>query len=92
MRLTDRTALYRSARHLTRGTTPTMRELLRDLAVPRAYLHPAADGPLPGADALAAAAVSVVPMPDSGHTITLDNPEAFARATASALTTERHAV
>lgn len=31
------------------------------------------------------AGVSVVPVPDCGHTLMLDNPEAFASATASAL-------
>ncbi|MFF4953419.1 alpha/beta fold hydrolase [Streptomyces chattanoogensis] len=86
MRLAGREALHRSAVHLTRGTVPTMRELLLDLKIPRTYLLPETDGPLPGADALAKAGVTVVPIPDCGHNIMLDNPEAFARATAIALT------
>ncbi|MER5890305.1 alpha/beta hydrolase [Streptomyces sp. NPDC001941] len=86
MRLAGREALHRSAVHLTRATTPTMRELLLELDVPRTYLLPEADGPLPGADALTAAGVAVVPVPDCGHNIMLDNPEGFARATAAALT------
>ncbi|MER7955752.1 alpha/beta hydrolase [Streptomyces sp. NPDC096030] len=86
MRLAGREALHRSAVHLTRGTVPTMRELLLDLKIPRAYLLPEADGPFPGADALTAAGVSVVAIPDCGHNIMLDNPEAFASATAAALT------
>ncbi|MBB4715460.1 alpha/beta fold hydrolase [Streptomyces luteogriseus] len=86
MRLAGREALHRSAFHLTRGTTPTMRELLLDLRIPRTFLLPAADGPLPGADALTEAGVSVVPIPDCGHNIMLDNPETFVRATAAALT------
>ncbi|MFE1774201.1 alpha/beta fold hydrolase [Streptomyces sp. NPDC059008] len=85
MRLAGREALHRSAVHLTRGTVPTMRELLLDLEIPRAYLLPEADGPLSGADALAEAGVAVVPIPDCGHNIMLDNPQAFARATAAAL-------
>jgi pimeloyl-ACP methyl ester carboxylesterase len=85
MRLAGREALHRSAVHLVRGTVPTMRELLLDLRIPRAYLLPEADGPLPGADALAEAGVAVVPIPDCGHNIMLDNPHAFARATATAL-------
>ncbi|MFE0191618.1 alpha/beta fold hydrolase [Streptomyces sp. NPDC058989] len=85
MRLAGREALHRSAVHLTRGTVPTMRELLLDLEIPRAYLLPEADGPLPGAEALAEAGVAVVPIPDCGHNIMLDNPQAFARATAAAL-------
>jgi pimeloyl-ACP methyl ester carboxylesterase len=85
MRLAGREALHRSATHLTRGTVPTMRELLVDLKIPRTYLLPQADGPLPGTGALTAAGVAVVPIPDCGHNIMLDNPEDFARATAAAL-------
>ncbi|WP_053633815.1 MULTISPECIES: alpha/beta fold hydrolase [unclassified Streptomyces] len=85
MRLAGRTALYRSAVHLAAGTDPTMRELLLELKIPRAFLLPEADGPLPGADALRAAGVTVVSVPDCGHNIMLDNPQAFAEATAAAL-------
>ncbi|MFI9586413.1 alpha/beta fold hydrolase [Streptomyces sp. NPDC052236] len=85
MRLAGRDALHRSAIHLTRGTVPTMRELLLDLKIPRTYLLPETDGPLPGTDALTEAGVSVVAIPDCGHNIMLDNPEAFARASAAAL-------
>ncbi|GAA1965911.1 alpha/beta fold hydrolase [Kitasatospora viridis] len=85
MRLAGRAALHRTAVHLARGTTPTMRELLLDLPVPRHYLRPAADGPLPGEPELLAAGVAVVPVPDCGHNIMLDNPQAFAEATARAL-------
>ncbi|POX48869.1 alpha/beta fold hydrolase [Streptomyces sp. Ru72] len=85
MRLAGREALHRSATHLIRGTVPTMRELLLDLKIPRTYLLPEADGPLPGTDALTDAGVSVVPIPDCGHNIMLDNPQAFVQATAAAL-------
>ncbi|WP_329328929.1 alpha/beta hydrolase [Streptomyces luteogriseus] len=86
MRLAGREALHRSAFHLTRGSTPTMRELLLELKIPRTFMLPESDGPLPGADALTEAGVSVVAVPDCGHNIMLDNPEAFVRATAAALT------
>ncbi|MEU6627078.1 alpha/beta hydrolase [Streptomyces parvus] len=85
MRLTGRAALHRSATHLVRATVPTLRELLVELKIPRTYLLPEADGPLPGADALTRAGVSVVPVPDCGHNIMLDNPQGFVRATAAAL-------
>ncbi|GHD22392.1 alpha/beta hydrolase [Streptomyces violarus] len=85
MRLAGREALHRSAFHLTRGTTPTMRELLLNLEVPRTFLLPESDGPLPGIDALTESGVSVVGIPDCGHNIMLDNPEAFVKATAAAL-------
>ncbi|MFD7261527.1 alpha/beta fold hydrolase [Streptomyces sp. NPDC059874] len=85
MRLADRTALYRSAVHLAAGTTPTMRELLLELKIPRGFLLPEADGPLPGAEALEAAGVTVLALPDCGHNIMLDNPQAFAEAAAAVL-------
>ncbi|MGW7287821.1 alpha/beta fold hydrolase [Streptomyces sp. NPDC054847] len=85
MRLAGLEALHRSAVHLTGGTVPTMRELLLDLRIPRTFLLPEADGPLPGAGALTEAGVSVVAIPDCGHNIMLDNPEGFVRATAEAL-------
>lgn len=84
MRLAGREALHRSAVHLARGTVPTVRELLRGLGIPRTYLLPEADGPLPGADELTVAGVSLVAIPDCGHNIMLDSPEAFTRATAAA--------
>ena len=84
MRLAGRTALHRSAVHLVTGTTPTMRELLLDLRIPRGFLYPEADGSPAGTEALEAAGVRVLPVPDCGHNIMLDNPDAFAR-TASVL-------
>lgn len=85
MRLAGRTALYRSAVNLAAGTTPTMRELLLELKVPRGFLYPEQDGQLDGTEALEAAGVAVVAVPDCGHNIMLDNPEGFARATAALL-------
>ncbi|MFJ2897716.1 alpha/beta fold hydrolase [Streptomyces sp. NPDC087218] len=85
MRLAGPEALYRSAVNLARGTTPTMRELLLDLRIPRTFLHPSADGPPAGEAALVEHGVRVVAVPDCGHNIMLDNPEAFARETAAAL-------
>ncbi|ULR52030.1 alpha/beta fold hydrolase [Streptomyces deccanensis] len=85
MRLAGPQALYRSAARLAQGTRPTMRELLLDLKIPRTYLHPEAAGPVPGTTTLTEAGVTVVPIPACGHNIMLDNPEAFAQATAAAL-------
>jgi pimeloyl-ACP methyl ester carboxylesterase len=85
MRLAGLEALHRSASHLVDGTEPTMRELLLALPAPRTFLFPEADSPFPGATELTAAGVSVVPVPDCGHNVMLDNPEAFARAVAEAL-------
>jgi pimeloyl-ACP methyl ester carboxylesterase len=78
MRLGGREALYRSAVHLARGTTPTMRRQLLELGIPRTFLYPAADGKPDGAAELAASGVRVVAVPDCGHNIMIDNPDAFA--------------
>lgn len=85
MRLAGREALYRSAMHLARGTEPTMRELLLKLSIPRTFLYPEANGAFPGARQLSGAGVRVVPVPECGHNIMLDNPAAFAEETARAL-------
>ncbi|MCX2180959.1 alpha/beta hydrolase [Streptomyces sp. SKN60] len=85
MRLAGLTALHRSGVHLARGTEPTLRAQLTALPIPRTFLHPAVDGPPAGAEGLRDAGVSVVAVPDCGHNIMLDNPEAFVRATAAAL-------
>ncbi|MFE9779128.1 alpha/beta fold hydrolase [Streptomyces sp. NPDC005775] len=91
MRLAGLEALHRSAVHLTRGGTPPVRELLLGLSIPRTFLFPQADGAPAGAGALTGAGVRVVPVPDCGHNIMLDNPDAFARTTASALTRDQPA-
>ncbi|MFF0742565.1 alpha/beta fold hydrolase [Streptomyces sp. NPDC004111] len=78
-------ALYRSAVGLTRGSEPVMRDLLRDLRIPRTYLVPEGDPYFRGGDALVAAGVGVVAVSDCGHNIMLDNVDGFARATADAL-------
>lgn len=85
MRLTGREALHRTAVHLARGTVPTMRETLLTLPIPRTFLFPEADGELPGTETLTASGVHVQPIPSCGHNIMLDDPEAFAEATAKAL-------
>ncbi|MFD8206765.1 alpha/beta fold hydrolase [Streptomyces sp. NPDC059695] len=82
MRLADPLALHRSAVHLVRGTDPVMREMLLRARVPRVFLQGERSGDLPGADALRAAGVDVVTVPDAGHNIMFDHPEVFARAVA----------
>jgi pimeloyl-ACP methyl ester carboxylesterase len=82
MRLAGREALYRSAVHLARGTTPTMREQLLGLDIPRTFIHPVQDPPSGGRQ-LRAAGVTLVPVPHAGHNVMLDNPDAFIQAVAT---------
>ncbi|NRQ38988.1 alpha/beta hydrolase [Nonomuraea sp. NN258] len=83
MRLAGREALHRSGVHLTRAD---VRERLRRLPIPRAYLYPAADGELTGAAELVASGVRLIAVPDTGHNIMIDNVEAFAREVSGLLT------
>ncbi|NUS04804.1 MAG: alpha/beta hydrolase [Nonomuraea sp.] len=84
MRLADLRGLHRTAASLAAGTTPVMRDLLTALPIPRAFLHP--EGAAPArADDLRTAGVEVIGIPESGHNIMLDNPEAFARTLATLL-------
>lgn len=85
MRLADPRALHRTAVSLAEGTSPTMRELLIDLTIPRAYLYPEGGEPA-RAEGLREAGVQVLGIPESGHNIMLDNPEVFARTLAALLT------
>nr|WP_037887613.1 alpha/beta hydrolase [Streptomyces viridochromogenes] len=85
MRLADPLALHRSAVRLAAATVPTMREMLTGLPVPRTLLY-GERGEAPGREEeLAAAGVRVREIPDAGHNIMLDQPEAFVRATVEAL-------
>jgi pimeloyl-ACP methyl ester carboxylesterase len=86
MRLADPVGLHRTAVGLMAGTQPTMRHLLARLPMPRTYVQGGRTGPLAGADALTAAGVRVVTVPDAGHNVMLDAPEQFARVAAAALT------
>ncbi|WP_282791637.1 alpha/beta hydrolase [Streptomyces sp. CC224B] len=78
MRLADPRALHRSATGLVRGTRPSMRAMLKEIPVERVYVQGELSGELPGADDLALSGVRVVTVPDAGHNVMLDNPDAFA--------------
>ncbi|MEU6169533.1 alpha/beta fold hydrolase [Streptomyces tanashiensis] len=82
MRLADPLALHRSSVHLVRGTDPVMREMFLHSRVPRVYLQGELSGELRGAEELREAGVDVVTVPDAGHNIMFDNPDAFAHAVA----------
>ncbi|MGW4898053.1 alpha/beta fold hydrolase [Kitasatospora sp. NPDC004240] len=86
MRMAGPEALHRSGMSLTRTTVPPVRDLLHGLPIPREFLYPEADGELRGAAKLRESGVVLTAIPDCGHNIMLDNPEAFARAVADALT------
>jgi pimeloyl-ACP methyl ester carboxylesterase len=80
LRLSDPVALYRSAVGLVRATTPTMRAMLETLEIPRTFLVGESGFEPPDRAGLLAAGVEVVDVPDSGHCVMFDNPEAYVAA------------
>jgi len=63
-----------------------MRELLIGLPLPRTFIHGDRGEMLRDPEGLEAAGVRVVEIADAGHSMMNDQPEAFARAIADALT------
>ncbi|MEV8020070.1 alpha/beta hydrolase [Streptomyces sp. NPDC086554] len=82
MRLADPRALHRSAKGLVRGTRPTMRRMLMDLPMERVFVQGALSGELDGRDELVASGVRVVTVPEAGHNVMFDDPDAFVSAVA----------
>jgi pimeloyl-ACP methyl ester carboxylesterase len=85
LRLCDPRAVHRSAVGLITGTRPTMREMLLAARIPRTFIRGEQGEPLVDAEGLQAAGVKVVTIPDAGHMMMADQPEAFVAAVASAL-------
>lgn len=77
MRLADPVAVYRSEQALG-GTS--LRETLANLPMPRVFIEGGQTEPLAGRDALAAEGVEFRVVPDSGHNVMLDAPDAFVAA------------
>jgi len=85
LRLCDPRAVHRSAVGVITGTQPTMREMLLESKIPRTFIRGEQGEPLVDADGLRAAGVNVVTIPDAGHMMMEDQPEAFVAAVASGL-------
>jgi pimeloyl-ACP methyl ester carboxylesterase len=85
-RTVDPRALHREGVSLERGTEPSVRGLLARLAMPRWYLRGELSDPDPGLeDDLEAMGVSLKVVPNTGHTMGLQNPLGLARAIAEVL-------
>lgn len=82
MRLADPLALHRTALGLVRGTQPTMRHLLMGLPIDRTYLVGGRGDDLCGREELAASGVRIEVVPNAGHNIMFDSPQAFIGAVA----------
>jgi pimeloyl-ACP methyl ester carboxylesterase len=84
-------AIHRGARSLAEGTSPSARQRLRDLSMPRAFLVGERTPPSvenPPFDDLAAAGVRRIVVPNTGHPMMFQQPDGFARVIAEALDME----
>ena len=85
LRLGDPLGVYRSAVGLTTGSRPTMRYLLVGLQIPRTFILGDPGEELDDPAGLEAAGVRIVTIPDAGHLLMDDQPDAFAAAIAGGL-------
>jgi pimeloyl-ACP methyl ester carboxylesterase len=67
LRLCDARAVYRSAVGLITGTSPTMREMLRAMSIPRTFIRGERGEELRDPGGLRATGVEVVVIPGAGH-------------------------
>jgi pimeloyl-ACP methyl ester carboxylesterase len=85
MALTSPHAMHRSARSLLAERSPTFRQGLENLRLPRTYLIGERSTDFPE-DRWPRNGVTVEIVPAAGHVMNVDNPDGFARAIASAVT------
>lgn len=78
-------AIHRCSVGLTVGTTPTMRAMFVGLSIPRTFIKGDRGEPLLDEAGLEAAGVRVVTIPNAGHMMLQDNPQAFIAAMVEAL-------
>ena len=85
LRVTDPVAMHRSARSLVSPRSPTFRELLYALGIPRTFLFGERNAADPDVRELPLHGVAVRVIRGAGHDMMADNPSEFAAAVAAAL-------
>lgn len=85
LRLADPLAVHRSSVALVEGSVPAPGDLLAALQRPRTFLVGGLSLPDADAEKAAAMGIPVIEVPDAGHNLMIDSPDAFARALARAL-------
>jgi pimeloyl-ACP methyl ester carboxylesterase len=85
LKMTAPHGLHRSAAGLVAGTTPTMRERLLALRIPRAIIRGEGSGPNRRQEELLAAGVRLSVVPGATHGMMWDNPPGFVTALEEAL-------
>ena len=81
----DALGLYRSAASLIANRSPSYREILYKLGIPRTYIFGEQTLPDPDVERLAERAIDVRIVPNAGHAMMVDNPNGFADAIADAI-------
>jgi pimeloyl-ACP methyl ester carboxylesterase len=87
LRLCAPHAVYRSAVSLIAAREPTLRDRLRALAMPRTFIASSDGEGVERANGLDETGVRVVTIEEAGHSMMVDQPEAFVRELQAALTT-----
>jgi pimeloyl-ACP methyl ester carboxylesterase len=85
MRIASPLAVHRGATSLVHGASPSWREQLAALPMPRTVIFGARSLPDPDTDWLPAHGVAVRVVPDAGHAMANENPAGLAAAIAAAL-------
>jgi pimeloyl-ACP methyl ester carboxylesterase len=79
-------AAHRAAVSLVEGSSPSWRQQLVALQIPRTVLFGTRSLPDPDVEALPTVGVGVAIVPDAGHSMAWENPSGLARAIAAAAT------
>ena len=85
VRAADPLAIHRSAVSLIADRSPTYRECLVALQMPRTYVFGSKSLPNPDVEVLRSQGIYVAIVPNSGHDMMGDNPEGFSDAVSSAI-------
>jgi len=88
VRISDPTALHRSAVSLVEGTQPDLAQRFLGLPHERALIVGARNRPYPDEDLISDAGIPVIGVPGAGHDLMHENPEGFVHAVATATSGE----
>lgn len=87
LRVASPLAVHRGAVSLVRGGSPSWRDLLETLPLPRTIVFGERSLPDPDAERLPRSGVAVRIVPDAGHSMAFENPSGLAQALRDALST-----
>ncbi|MBA3833479.1 MAG: alpha/beta hydrolase [Chthoniobacterales bacterium] len=86
MAVSSPAAIHREATSLVRGGAPSWRDQLSSLRIPRTIIFGERSLPNPDATGLAKVGISIISVPNAGHSLMWENPSGLASAIDAALT------